>query len=139
MKSAYQLAIRDRVQVPQVFNKGLWNSIWTANLHGRHQHFYWKLLAGTFPTLDRLSNLVQLPSDLCYLCGEERETLCHLLLRCPIAKLLWWGSKWQIKLDLFRDLAVQDWLSILLERNNPFTLPPEDHPQVIISRPWCLR
>lgn len=102
--------------------KHTWNTIWNSSLHNRHILLIWKILNHDIPTLDRIQKIFSSSDQLCYLCQHGTETLHHLLLQCPLTKLLWRNSPWQIKIESFSALAVDEWVSLVMEPNNDLPL-----------------
>ena len=78
-----------------------WKLLWSSSLHNRHKHFMWKYLSDIHPTRMRLKKLLKLEDCTCVICGLETETLEYLFLKCPLIELLWWNSKWNIRLQAF--------------------------------------
>lgn len=49
-----------------------------------------------------------------------KQNLCIILLSCPITKLLWWNSSWQIHLEAFQRMEENQWISLVMGNDNPF-------------------
>lgn len=80
----------------------------------------WKIATHALPTLDKIARVVPGISSLCYLCGEAPKTAHHLFLTCPVTKLLWWQSPWQIRIEAFKDLDLNQWLLHIIGKNRYF-------------------
>lgn len=107
-------------------SQSTWKAVWNSTLHNRHKLLLWKLLHNALPTLARLQHLIPLPSLICYLCHQEAESLQHFLLHCPLIKLLWWNSPWNLKIEAFRHLSAEAWLLfVLLPNQHSFLLVPD--------------
>lgn len=106
VKSSYSLLIQDRLSEHSTLDKATWGRVWKTNLYGRYNILLWRLLSNAFPTLDRIAKFLPNTCDTCYLCGEERESLKHLTITCPIIKILWGNSPWQIRIVDLNQLEV---------------------------------
>lgn len=54
------------------------------------------------------------------------ETTHHLVLTCPFAQALWNNSRWQLRLQGFSHLTVNEWFMYVLDMYNDLPLPKED-------------
>lgn len=94
------------------------------------------------PTLDRIGRFLPVPTDLCYLCGKDPETMHHIIFECPVSKLLWWNSPWTLKISAYKHLTVTQWLTLMLGPHNPLPLGEDDKHRlhhflaVAIERIW---
>lgn len=130
---------------PDESTRNRWKLIWNSELHGRHSLLLWKLLNGALPTLDKISKYVHNVDTICYLCKDQEETLHHLCLTCPITKLLWWNSPWQVRIEAFHHLTVVGWIWLIMGKDIPF--PVEEREQrcirqffaVSFEQIWFLR
>lgn len=78
------------------------------------------------PTLDPLQNVLPIPDNTCYLCGQAVETLHHLALECPITLYLWSQSPWQIKLEAFKHLQFAKWVCLVFGKDCPFPIGDDE-------------
>lgn len=69
--------------------KKLWCSLWKIKAPAKIKHFLWKALAGAVAVMDRLRSRGIQVDPTCRVCNRERETICHLLFMCPMAKDVW--------------------------------------------------
>ncbi|KAI3821231.1 hypothetical protein L1987_08792 [Smallanthus sonchifolius] len=76
--------------------------------------FMWRLLQHRLPMASALKNRgVSIVTDRCPLCLLEVETEDHTFIRCPVAKNIWCRiSKW-MRIDVTRQVAIQD-LAVLI-------------------------
>ena len=51
--------------------------------------FAWEASWGKVLTLDQIKKRGRALANRCFLCGKDEETIDHLLLHCPVARLLW--------------------------------------------------
>lgn len=101
----------------------LWKLIWHSNLHVRHKVLLWRWNAGIIPTLDKLQSIIPIQDSSCYICGTATESPHHLALECPLTLMIWWNLPWQLRLEPFKNLGLQEWTSLILGRDNPFPIP----------------
>lgn len=75
-------------RIPPLERK-LWKNIWKLNTLPKIRHFIWRAIAGALAVSDqfRARNIPVDPT--CKVCGNGRETICHLLFSCPLAKEAW--------------------------------------------------
>lgn len=92
----------------------LWSLLWKSMLHERHKFFLWRVLHNALPTKDRLSTFISLPHTGYFFCPYQTKTAYHLFLECPISKVLWLKSPWQLNLAGFTTSNIEDWLRIIL-------------------------
>lgn len=56
----------------------------------------WKIISEALPTLDRLSQILDIDGKQCYLCNDDEETKHHLLSEYMVTRRIWWNSLWNI-------------------------------------------
>lgn len=118
VKSAYQEHVRSRSPAHCKHLLDTWKQMSKPDFRGRHNILLWKLVANILPILDRLARFVPVLNTCCYLCGEPDETSHHWLLKCPVSRFLWWNSPWKIRLEAYEHMDVQQWISMMLDKNN---------------------
>ena len=91
-----------------------WSCIWKANLHERHKMMIWRIAAGSLPTKDKLSRFVDVIDTYCPFCKMETETSLHLFALCPVAKAVWFDSKWGLRMDSFGFSSEVDFILFLV-------------------------
>ena len=64
-------------------------SVWNPMVPLKVGFFAWEASWGKVMTLDQLKKRGRSLANRCYLCEEEVETLNHLLVHCPKARMLW--------------------------------------------------
>lgn len=119
VKSAFQLITKNRTALLDEPTRKTWNNLWNSQLHGRHKVLMWRILYNGLPTMERISTYIGGPAHPCYLCNSEPETTQHLLLQCPIVKLLWWNSPWQFIIEAFQNMDNTQWISHIYMSGNP--------------------
>lgn len=122
-RSSYRINQREQFMSNQTIPRSLWKRLWMAKLHGRHKTLIWRILLDIVPSIHRLSKIFPISDQTCILCDRQIETIHHLILKCSATTALWWNSKWQIKLQAFKQLTCVEWFAILLDPNNQIPLP----------------
>ncbi|KAL4388633.1 hypothetical protein GQ457_09G012260 [Hibiscus cannabinus] len=82
-------------RVALIENKGLWRSIWGLKVLSKIRSFMWKLCHNIVPTkgiLARRFHGAFRASDCCPRCGNEVESIEHLVFFCPFAQDVWRAS-----------------------------------------------
>ena len=64
-------------------------SVWNPLVPLKGGFFAWEASWGKVMTLDQLKKRGRPLANRCHLCEEEEETLNHLLVHCPKARMLW--------------------------------------------------
>ena len=63
--------------------------IWSNWVPTKMSFFAWEASWGKMLTLDQIKKQGRALANRCFLCGKDEETIDHLLLHCPVARLLW--------------------------------------------------
>ena len=63
--------------------------IWSNWVPTKMSFFAWEASWGKVLTLDQIKKRGRALANRCFLCGKDEETIDHLLLHCPVARLLW--------------------------------------------------
>ena len=64
-------------------------SIWNPIVPPKLSFFTWEAYEGKVLTLDQLKKRGFTLANRCFLCEEEKETIDHMLIHCPTARILW--------------------------------------------------
>lgn len=100
--------------------------IWRLNIPPKIKMFWWRILHNGIPVADNLSKRgIKIAKD-CQTCGEESETLPHMLFYCRVAKEIWSLSEVSIADEVTQtDRVFQTILSFLesSSRDPQATLP----------------
>ena len=91
IKSAYVLAYEERIEQNRgdcsnnSNHKQIGKGIWQLKLPHKLRHFAWKAGRNILATKDNLKRRKIFANDECVLCGQPKETTCHLLWFCKHA------------------------------------------------------
>lgn len=122
MKSAYHLTIQGRVAAQPTEDVATWKHIWSVEIHNRHKFLLWRVSQNLLPTSEKLSRFMDIRNPNCLLCSHQLETLPHILLSCPVSKLIWWNSPWQLRIEAFQHLTTNQWITLILTDHQIFEL-----------------
>ena len=101
-----------------------------GNLHERHKMMIWRIAVVCLPTKDKLSRFVDATDTYCPLYKMETETSLHLFALCPVAKAVWFNSKWGLRMDSFGFSSEVDFILFLCSP------PPLSKPA--LSKRWAF-
>lgn len=93
VKSAYKIAIElfskcGRNLASSSNKDNIWKKIWRCKVAPKVNHFMWRVCMNNLPTNDNLIRVIKIDST--YLqCGEEMETITHILFKFPHAAQVW--------------------------------------------------
>ncbi|OMO91045.1 Endonuclease/exonuclease/phosphatase [Corchorus capsularis] len=99
VKSGYKLLLSKTSSIDDngqsssgVQQAGYWRKIWNLNVAPKIQNFIWRACKNVIPTKENLfKRRCGLNPD-CNRCGEEVESLEHILFFCPFAQAVWRAS-----------------------------------------------
>jgi zinc-binding in reverse transcriptase len=65
----------------------------------KSKHFLWKVGQGALPVMAVLSRRLHSMSPTCQVCGNENETVHHMIFACAHARATWFASPFHIRTD----------------------------------------
>lgn len=80
--------------------------------------FLWRFCVNALLARDNLIKHINIVDTLCVLCNESEENPCHLFLRCPVAKALWFAACWGFKAKEVIAVSSEDVVNIALNPPN---------------------
>ncbi|XP_059635646.1 uncharacterized protein LOC132277822 [Cornus florida] len=91
VKSAYHVAfsLSDHPVNRSFVNPKCLTFIWKCQCLPKVKYFLWQCVHGVLPTLAALKHRGLSEEDCCSFCGEDPETLEHLLFRCSMSIQVW--------------------------------------------------
>ncbi|KAG7550541.1 Ribonuclease H domain [Arabidopsis thaliana x Arabidopsis arenosa] len=95
VKSAYWLAslslnCQVRIEAEQLpSTNDLKQKVWGLQTDPKLKVFLWKMLCGALPVAKSMSCRGMKNEERCQLCGEEEESINHVLFSCSLARQLW--------------------------------------------------
>lgn len=88
--------------------------LWRVNIAPKIKIFWWKTLHNGLPVTENLRKRGCKISNLCQICGEEIETIDHMMLQCRVAWKIWSMAINDIGNHLNRGSAVFDLFTYIL-------------------------
>lgn len=67
----------------------IWKKLWKLNVKGKLKHFLWKCIKGILPVNNQVYKRTGKGDPICKGCGEQVETIEHMLLSCRRAREVW--------------------------------------------------
>ncbi len=98
------------------YYKDIWTKFWKLKMHERLKVHFWRVATYLIPTKDKLTRTEQQADACCLFCGESREIAWHLFQSCDVAKLIWYNSKWCIRID---NLQMKNFTQLVLSLIEP--------------------
>lgn len=68
---------------------GLWKFLWGLNIKHKIKHFVWKCLHKILPVNEVVKSRTGRGNETCHCCGDQTETIEHMLFYCQHARLIW--------------------------------------------------
>ena len=107
VKSTYVLALKEQQHMAMgdcsngLVCKKTWKAIWHLNVPQKIKHFAWKAGRDILATKMNFAKRKITPNGVCELCGQDEETVCHLLWFCDHAKEVWTTSKFVLPFEIY--------------------------------------
>lgn len=98
VKSAYWLASSKKIEknFPEVIDgpsiNPLKEQVWKVLTASKIKVFLWKSISNALPTADLITSKGMKVDKRCQTCGEEPETINHMLFACTFAREVWTSS-----------------------------------------------
>ena len=68
-------------------------------MHERYKMMLWRIAHNILPTRSRLKELGLTQEGECPFCHKKEESCLHLFKDCELAKALWFGNRWNVRID----------------------------------------
>ena len=88
--------------------EGEFGSIWQMKTPQKIKHFAWKASWDILASKSSLAQRKIISDGTCDLCGQEQETVCHLLWTCDHAKEVWKNSKFALPFEILSHWSFLD-------------------------------
>ncbi|XP_073042013.1 uncharacterized protein [Primulina eburnea] len=113
-------------------SKKWWKFLWSMSVPSKFRIFWWRALSNIIPTQANLMAHHVPVSASCQLCHHHRDSTCHALFWCPVAKQSWKGTVFMTDLKL---LQYSDLLDIFLRLKAVFTTTDFE---TFVMRTWAI-
>ncbi|XP_018487613.1 uncharacterized protein LOC108858142 [Raphanus sativus] len=140
VKSGYWLACRLDVSVLRVSAKckpslnDLISQVWKVNTAPKLKIFMWKALSNALAVTDECRTRGMDVDPRCQRCGEEGESINHVLFTCPAARLIWATSGFPFPPRGFENRSLHENFSYLMDIRRDNRVPKS----LSCSFPWIL-
>lgn len=88
----------------------VWKWLWVAKIQPKAKMFGWRVLHNGVPVRVNLAQRGMHIDQVCPRCGEEDETLEHLLLHCEVSKRVWYQSPLRLDVTRARGGKFREWV-----------------------------
>ncbi|KAF4348392.1 hypothetical protein F8388_000662 [Cannabis sativa] len=112
-----------------------WKLIWTSKIHPRLKLVWWQLERDVFPTRGKIAKFMDLTDVCCPVCGEEEETIFHLLWKCNLAKAIWFNTPMGLRAELVDVNSWEQWKDWFMA---DFNRPPNLTFQEMLITALCV-
>lgn len=104
VKSAYHMAVAkfSRIHDNRPSSSMVpreWKKIWSLKVAPRVKMFVWRACTGSLPSKVNLCRRGCHIDPICALCGETKESIDHLLIKCKQVCLIWYGSVLRLNMN----------------------------------------
>lgn len=96
VRSAYKLAFEEKIRTMTCATsrapdgrRAVWTAVWRCPAPPKVRMFAWRLATDSLATMENKYIRHLEISDVCVICGVERENTYHTFCRCPMAVALW--------------------------------------------------
>ncbi|KAG7577746.1 Ribonuclease H domain [Arabidopsis thaliana x Arabidopsis arenosa] len=140
VKTGYWLAFRDnksdliRNATSQPSLNGLKEKVWSILAAPKIKLFLWRALCAALPVADQIIHRGMRSDPRCQICGEEGESINHVLFTCSVARQLWAISGVPTPEFGFGRSAIFANMQFLFELQKNFLVPA----QIRRLWPWVL-
>jgi hypothetical protein len=94
----------------------LWKSLWGLKIPNSSKVFMWRACKNILHTKDNLFKRGVVKDDICFMCGNEGETVMHIIWECPSAVDIWGACRGKIQKSSFHGSCFLDVFEHLLSR-----------------------
>ncbi|KAL5566025.1 hypothetical protein UlMin_029189 [Ulmus minor] len=99
-KSAYLSTNATRFKGVPGISKADWNKLWNCKtILPRHKVLWWQILTGCLPLRSRLASRFSISDITCPVCRSNIENSLHLFVFCDLARMVWFTSPWNLRMD----------------------------------------
>ncbi|KAG7595232.1 hypothetical protein ISN45_Aa01g039400 [Arabidopsis thaliana x Arabidopsis arenosa] len=133
---AFQINKPELIRVAQLqpSTNVLLDLIWASNTSPKIKIFLWRALSAALPVVDQILRRGMRVESICQTCGEEGESINHVLFTCSVARQIWALSGVPTPEFGFSKLSIFANIQFLFDTKKNLWIPP----QVRSVFPWVL-
>ena len=129
MKSCYRLITKgDNISS----SVSLTRKIWMASIHERLKMHLWRIAFNLLPTKDQFSEFSPSFDTNCPLCNVEAEPTLHLFTQCHIARAIWFGSQWNLRIDRWQVQSPAHLIELFIDPPSSTQLDKEQRDEFLL-------
>ena len=129
MKSCYYLISEGDNSYGSV---SLTRNIWKASTHERLKMHLWRIAFNPLPTRDKLSEFSPSSDTSWALCNAGTESALHRFTHCHIARAIWFGSHWNIRIDSWHVQSPSHLIELLIDPPPSLQLDKEQRNEFLL-------
>ena len=134
VKLAYWL---NRYSSPSQHQDRVRRLIWKSRIYERLKMLLWRIAIDCLPTRSKIGKFVDLSEISCPLCSCNDESALHLFSNCSMARGLWFGSKWGIRMDFLNLSSISQFMKLILCPANILNLEVEKNEVLLFEVLLC--
>ncbi|OMO82979.1 hypothetical protein COLO4_22747 [Corchorus olitorius] len=115
----------DRASSSHQVDRRLWKEIWHIKAPSKVKVFMWRLCRRALATNEELWKRKCIAEPVCVLCGEDVETIEHMLLLCSWTRKVWWQGCCGLKICCDRIRTLDQWLMEIFKESARISREPE--------------
>jgi ribonuclease HI len=101
VRSAYRVLKKEQAanemaaksEVSGSLQSTIWKKVWKLNVPPKVRNFWWRVIHNFLPSKSELKRRHIEKESHCEVCGNSDETVFHVALECPVAKMFWAEAK----------------------------------------------
>ena len=129
MKSCYRLISESDNSSGSV---SLTRNIWKANIHERLKMHLWRIAFNLLPTRDKLVEFSPSSDSSCPLRNVVTKSTLHLFTYCHIARAIWFGSRWNIRIGSWHVQSLSHLIELLIDPPPSLQLDKEERNEFLL-------
>ena len=117
VRSAYYMAMKERddmaASTSQSNHGGVWSHLWKTQVPTKLKMFGWRALHNGIAAKENLFGRGVGNDRICPVCGEDVETIMHLLVSCAEVRCIWRFSPLRLEIDEVGKKSFREWCESL--------------------------
>ena len=97
----------------------------------------WRKATDCLPTRSKIGRFVDLSKIYCPLCSCDDESALHIFSNCSMARGLWFGSNWGIRMDFLNLSSISKFMKLILCTANILNLEVEENEILLFEALLC--